>query len=100
MRNVISLTDNKTENILWIKTSNDKCFKKYINLGVIYNSPINSSYTKKQTNNFYRELQNNLATFASNEYVLIGGAFNARTRTLHDYIYENENDKKFINLPE
>ena len=90
LRNVISPTDNKTENMLWIKIRNDKCFKKNINLGVIYNSPINSFYTKKQTNDFYCELQNKLATFSSN----------ARTGTLHDYIYENESDKKFINLPE
>ena len=100
LRNVISLTDNKTENMLWIKIRNDKCFEKNINLGVIYNSPINSSYTKKQTNDFYCELQNKLTTFSSNEYVLIGGDFNARTGTLHDHIYENESDKKFINLPE
>ena len=100
LRNVISLTDNKTENMLWIKIRNDKCFEKNINLGVIYNSPIYSSYTKKQTNDFYCELQNKLATFSSNEYVLIGGDFNARTGTLHDYRYENESDKKFINLPE
>ena len=100
LRNVISLTDNKTENLLWIKIRNDKCFEKNINLGVIYNSPIYSSYTKKQTNDFYCELQNKLATFSSNEYVLIGGDFNARKGILHDYIYENESDKKFINLPE
>ena len=100
MRNVISLTDNKTENMLWIKIRNDKCFGKNINLGVIYNSPVNSSYTKKQTNDFYCELQNKLATFSSNEYVLIGGDFNTRTGTLHDCIYENESDKKFIILPE
>ena len=41
-----------------------------------------------------------MATFSNNEYVLIGGDFNARTGTLHDYIYENESDKKIINLPE
>ena len=99
LRNVISLTDNKTENMLWIKIRNDKCFEKNINLGV-YNSPIYSSYTKKQTNDFYCELQNKLATFSSNEYVLIRGDFNARTGTLHDYIYENESDKKIKYLPE
>ena len=80
--------------MLWIKIRNDKYFEKIYKLGVIYNSPINSSYTKKQTNDFYCELQNKLATFSSNEYVLIGCNFNARTGTLHDYIYENESDKK------
>ena len=49
LTNVISLTDNKTENMLWIKIRNDHCFEKNINLGVIYNSPLNSSYTKKHT---------------------------------------------------
>ena len=67
LTNVISLTDNKTENMLWIKIRNDHCFEKNINLGVIYNSPINSSYTKKHTNDFYCELQNKLTTFSSNE---------------------------------
>ena len=100
LRNVISLTDNKTENMLWIKIRNYHCFEKNINLGVIYNSPINSSYTKKQTNDFYCELQNKLTTFSSNEYVLIGGDFNARTGMLNDYIDENESDRNFINLPD
>ena len=66
----------------------------------IYNSPINSSYTKKHTNDFYCELQNKLTTFSSNEYVLIGGDFNARTGILRDYIYEDESDKTFISLPD
>ena len=100
LTNVISLTDNKTENMLWIKIGNDHCFEKNINLGVIYNSPINSSYTKKHTNDFYCELQNKLTTFSSNEYVLIGGDFNARTGILRDYIYEDESDKTFISLPD
>ena len=40
LTNVISLTDNKTENMLWIKIRNDHCFEKNINLGVTREEPV------------------------------------------------------------
>ena len=41
-----------------------------------------------------------MTTFSSNEYVLIGGDFNAWTGIRRDYIYEDESDKTFISLPD
>ena len=63
-------------------------------------SPIDSSYTKRQTQDFYDVLQNKLITFPKDEYTIIGGDFNARTGTMKDFICENEADKIFLNLPD
>ena len=82
LRKLITLTDNKTANMIWIKIHNEEYFEKNINIGFIYNSPINSSYTKRQTQDFYYELQNKLITFPRDDYTIIGGDFNARTGTL------------------
>ena len=82
LRKLITLTDNKTANMIWIKIHNEEYFEKNINIGFIYNSPINSSYTKRQTQDFYYELQNKLITFPRDDYTIIGDDFNARTGTL------------------
>ena len=67
--------------MIWIKIHNEEYFEKNINIGFIYNSPINSSYTKRQTQDFYYELQNKLITFPRDDYTIIGGDFNARNAT-------------------
>ena len=44
----IKIYDKKNENMLWIKIDkNDTNIDKNLYIGAIYNSPINSSYTKK-----------------------------------------------------
>ena len=84
--------------MIWLKFQDKQCFDKNINVGFVYHSPINSSYTKRQTQDFYNELQDKLTTFPRNEYTIIGGDFNARSGTLKDFISESEADKAFLNL--
>ena len=97
----ITVQDKNTENMLWIKLN-----KILLNLdqdlciGTVYNSPINSSYTKTQESDFYFNLQEKMTTFSPNDYIIIGGDFNARTGVLPDYIHENHKDINFLNLPE
>ena len=79
---------------------------KYLNLdkdlyiGTIYNSPINSTFTKKQDLDFYHNLLEKLTTFSRKDYIIIGGDFNSRTGTLNDHVNESENDSNYIYLPQ
>ena len=69
-------------------------------IGSIYNIPINSSYAKKETLDFFHTLQKKMTDFSQNDYVIIGGDFNARTGILPDFAIENEKDSIFLNLPD
>ena len=87
--------------MLWIKI--DKHFlnsDRDLFVGTIYNSPINSSYTKKQNFDFFSSLQDKMTSFSPNDNVIIGGDFNGRTGNLPDYIHEDEKDINFLNLPD
>ena len=65
--------------MIWLKLK-----KEYVNadknliIGGIYNSPINSSYTKSNDSDIFEEIQNKIMNFSQNNYVLLGGDFNAR----------------------
>ena len=41
-----------------------------------------------------------MTTFSPNDYIIIGGDFNARTGVLPDYIHENPKYINFLNLPD
>ena len=75
--------------MIWLKIQDKQCFEKNINIGFVYNSPIDF-YTKRQIQDLYHELQNKLITLPRKDYTIIGGAFNARTGSLKDFVCENE----------
>ena len=97
----IVVLDKKSENMIWLKLK-----KEYLNaqkdfiIGGIYNSPINSSYTKSNDNDMFEEIQNKIMTFSPNDYILLGGDFNARVGNMQDYIDENDEDVELLNLPQ
>ena len=68
-------------------------------IGGIYNSSINSSYTKSNDIDIFDKLQDKIMTFSQKDYVIFGGDFNARVGNMQDYIEENE-DINFLNLPQ
>ena len=101
LEGVITLLDKKIDNMLWIKIYKKGInTEKDLNIGVIYNSPINSSYAKTQTSDFFLELQTKMTSFTQNDYVIIGGDFNARTGTMSDFIVENNKEIHTLNLPD
>ena len=66
----------------------------------IYNSPINSTYTKARDEDLFLEIQNKMLTVAQNEFVIVGGDFNARVGNMQDHIEESEEEKELLNLPD
>ena len=87
--------------MIWIKIK-----KEYLNtnhnfiIGGVYNSPINSSYTKRQDKDLFVKIQNKLQTFPLDEYIIIGGDFNARVGNMQYFIEESDEEKALLNLPE
>ena len=41
-----------------------------------------------------------MAELSQDDYVIIGGDFNARTNTIPDYTNENDKDTSFLTLPD
>ena len=98
--NIVTL-DKTTENMIWLKVK-----KEYLNaeknliIGGIYNSPINSTYTRRNNYDIFEKIQEKIMSFSENNYVLMGGDFNARVGNMQDFIDENDEDIEILNLPE
>ena len=98
-KSIITL-DKTSENMIWLKLK-----KEYLNtdkniiIGGIYNSPINSTYTKSNEHDIFEIIQEKILTFSNNDYVLLGGDFNARVGKMQDFIDEEGEDIDFLNLP-
>ena len=86
--------------MLWLKVKKKKPKPRQKSIYTIYNSPINSTYTKKQDLDFYHNLLEEMTIFSRKDYIIIGGDFNSRTGTLNDYVNESENDSNYIYLPQ
>ena len=87
----LSVFDNKSENILWLKLALSP--EKNIYIAALYNSP-----GKPSSVNVYSELRDKLLSFSSSDLVFIGGDFNSRTGHLKDFI-EESNSEHFV-LPD
>ena len=87
--------------MIWLKIK-----KEYLNMnenfiiGGIYNSPINSSYTKSNDVDIFEKIQDKIMTFPKKDYILVGGDFNARVGNMQDFIEEDEDDLEFLDLPQ
>ena len=74
-KNIIVL-DKTTENMIWIRLK-----REYLNtdkdfvIGGIYNSPINSSYTKRIETDIFSQIQDIITKYSHKNY---GGDCNAR----------------------
>ena len=71
LHNNIVIVDKTSENMIWIKMK-----KEYLNIdknfiiGGIYNSPINSSFTKTNDIDIFRKIQDKILTFSPNDYIM------------------------------
>ena len=101
LHNGIMSIDKTSENMIWLKI-----IKEYLNtdknlvIGGIYNSPINSSYTKSNDMDIFDKIQDKILTFSQNEYVIFWGDLNARVGDLQDFVDENESDVELLNVPQ
>ena len=101
LQNNIVIIDKTSENMIWIKIK-----KEYLNIdrnliiGGIYNSPINSSFTKTNDTDMFNKIQEKIMTFSPDDYIMLGGDFNARVGNMQDFIDENDEDIEFLNLPQ
>ena len=94
------ILDSKSDNILWSKIRCADGGKDFL-LGVVYISPIYSSYSKNVLVNQFRTweiLMEELAIFKSKYRVGLVGDFNARTGNLADVIVNDDN--RYVELPD
>ena len=84
---------------MWVKIA---CggMQKDLLIGIVYISPINSSYTTNVLNNVFvtwEILEEEITKFKDNYNICLSGDFNARTGLLHDFILNDED--KYLDLP-
>ena len=97
----VAVIDKATENMIWIKIKKEFLnMKENIILGGIYNSPINSSYTRTQNIDLIDAIQTKIMTFSQNDYLIVGGDFNARVGNIKDFIEEQDEEIEFLKLPQ
>ena len=86
--------NSKSENIMWIRIKDSGGVKDFL-LGVVYISPIESTYTRNVIINQFRTweiLTEELANFKSEYRIGLIGDFNARNGLLSDLVV-NDDDK-------
>ena len=88
----IEILSSKSDNIMWVRikcNNNDKDFL----LGIVYISPINSSYTKNVLTNQFRTweiLTDEIAKYKTQFNMGLIGDFNARTGQLSDIVINDD----------
>ena len=100
LKDGIVTLDKTSKNMIWFKINKEflNTDKNFI-IGGIYNSPINSSYTKTNNDDIFEKIQSKILTFSQNDYIVLGGDFNARVGNMHDFIEESDNEHAILNLP-
>lgn len=96
----VEILDSKSDNIMWAKLKCLNSDKDFL-LGIVYISPMNSSYTKNVLVNQFATweiLTQELAKYKSQFRIGLVGDFNARTGALSDIIVND--DSKFMDLPD
>ena len=95
----VQLIGSKSDNILWAKIKCADGGKDFL-LGVVYISPLYSSYSKNILVNQFRTweiLMEELALFKSKYRIGLMGDFNARSGGLSDIIINDDN--RYVELP-
>ena len=81
----------RSNDISWIRIQGEKIqLNNDIILGVVYVSPINSTYTKCLPEQVWDVLEEELLQFKDDEQILLAGDFNAHTGVLPDYIVNDD----------
>ena len=85
---------------MWVKIRQTQGDNRDLLLGIVYVSPINSTYTKNILSDPFLTwdiLRDELCHFKDKYNVCLVGDFNARTETLPDYI--THDDDTYVDLP-
>ena len=102
----VTCLPSESSDILWIRIQgnlNQEPVCNNLTLGVVYNSPANSSYTinNAATSPGYQTtweiLQCELEKYKADSNICLIGDFNSHTGTLDDYIHDDDN--KFTDVP-
>lgn len=96
----IEILSSKSDNIMWVRIKCQNSDKDFM-LGIVYISPINSSYTKNVLINQFRTweiLTDEIAKYKTHFRVGLIGDFNARTGQLSDLV--SNDDVRFTDLPD
>ena len=94
----VRILESKSDSILWAKINREGA-KDFL-LGIIYITPINSSYTKNildNANETWDILEEEISRYKPLYNVSLLGDFNSRTAKLPDYIVNDDN--KYLDLP-
>ena len=91
--------DKTSENIIWLKLSKGAVsITKETYIAGVYNSPKNSTYTRKNDFNALDILRQRLTKFRSSDLIFLVGDFNRRVRSEPDFITENGNDLHLLDI--
>ena len=96
----VEILRSKSDNIMWVRIMCQNSDKDFL-LGIVYISPINSSYTKNVLANQFRTweiLTDELAKYQDKFRIGLLGDFNARTGLLTDTIVND--DVQYTCLPD
>ena len=94
----VEIIRSKSDNIMWAKIRQKGT--RNLMLGIVYISPINSSYTCNILPHPYKTweiLEEEIATHKQHHNICLLGDFNARTACLPDYIAND--DDKYVVVP-
>ena len=96
LKNILSVHDNTSGNILWLKISEWVICNKIVYIAGVHNSPKNSKYSKKNNCNVLDTLRSQLNLFSSSDILIIGVDFNSRKGVQPDFITEGEKDLNYL----
>ena len=95
----VTVIESESDNIIWAKINRRGAGKDLL-IGIVYISPINSSYTNNVLPNQYKTweiLEDEIMKFKSIYNICLLGDFNARTAKLLDYIVND--DDRYVDIP-
>ena len=76
---LVKVVENKNEDSIWIKISNENSDGENVYLGTFYVSPDNSKDRNRKNYDFYSAINEEVTLFSKKGLVLLQGDFNCRT---------------------
>ena len=89
---LVKVVENKNEESIWIKISNEKSDGENVYLGTFYVSPDNSKDRNRKNYDFYSAINEEVTLFSKKGLVLLQGDFNCRTGQEVDFVAGDKSD--------
>jgi hypothetical protein len=99
IRRGVAFHQSRSPDLIWVQLKKDffHC-PSDIFIGVVYVSPINSSYSLSQESLVWDELSSTVETYQNIGKVMLVGDFNTRTGSLSDFVQSDDN--QFTPVPD